>query len=117
VEGVVEVDVLKKKLIVKSDDCKLIHNAQVANKKDFVKNVLLENPVCIPSLENSQYHNFIDLNSPWMKELIGKTISKVSSFLDYSSYSIPEYRPLLTMTDGTQYYFDGYKWAILKKLQ
>lgn len=52
-----------------------------------------------------------------MKELIGKTISKISSFLDYSTCSIPEHRPLLTMTDGTQYYFDGYKWVVIKQLQ
>lgn len=47
--------------------------------------------------------------------LQGKTILSVSTLTDYSSLSIPETRPVLTMTDGTKYYFDGFKWVEMQK--
>jgi hypothetical protein len=46
--------------------------------------------------------------------LQGKTILSVSTFTDYSSLSIPETRPVLIMTDGTKFYFNGFKWVEMK---
>jgi hypothetical protein len=48
-----------------------------------------------------------------MENLIGKTIKQVSIINDYSNHSIPDTRPLLEMTDGTKYFFNGYKWELI----
>ena len=47
-----------------------------------------------------------------MDEIKGKTIKQIYTIQDYSSYSIPETRPVLEMTDGTKYLFNGYKWIL-----
>jgi hypothetical protein len=49
-----------------------------------------------------------------MNQLIGKTINHVSLLTHYSNHSIPETAPLLEMTDGTRYFFNGYTWEQIK---
>ena len=45
-----------------------------------------------------------------MESLIGKTIRSISTITHYSMGSFPETSPLLEMTDGTKYFFNGCTW-------
>ena len=50
-----------------------------------------------------------------MESLIGKTVRKVSTITHYSTGSFPETSPLLEMTDGTRYFFNGSTWECMSE--
>lgn len=48
--------------------------------------------------------------------LYGKKIVALYYMTDYSSWSIPETRPILKTDDGLLYYFNGWTWKQIKRV-